>query len=193
MSSNIKLKVQRFVILCRIVVFSNIMLLVEYWVVFPRLFTTLGLNFDNILKGSFYASSLTPFLLAHRVHRLVKQKSWAYFLDVHTSKVGRIFVGKTERHQRMPTGAFSLCAIRLVKLTPQSNIFQEWPKVSLKTRQSGDGASLLHCAAQNAQTDFARILLTGSKSGTKPGSVNAKTFSWSTPLHEVSMLIRLIL
>ncbi len=172
--------------------FSNIMLLVEYWVVFPRLFNTLGLNFNNILKVIFYASSLTPFLLAHRVHR-VKHKSWAYFLDVHTSKVGRIFVGETERHQRMTTRVFSLFAISLTSKTPQSNIFQEWPKVSLKTRQSGDGASLLHCAAQNAQTDFARILLTGSKSGTKPGSVNDKTFSWSTPLHEVSMLRRLIL
>ena len=69
----------------------------------------------------------------------------------------------------------------------------------MKTRQNGDGAIPLHYAAQHAQTDCARILLAGTKAGsiagpkagikagTKAGSFNDKTFSWSTPLHEVSI------
>jgi hypothetical protein len=36
---------------------------------------------------------------------------------VCTDKVGQSFVGETELRQRIPTGAFAICAIRLVKLT----------------------------------------------------------------------------
>ena len=36
-------------------------------------------------------------------------------------KVGHSFVGETEWCQRMPTGTFALCAIALVKLTPEQN------------------------------------------------------------------------
>jgi hypothetical protein len=43
--------------------------------------------------GSFYSISLTPILLVH----IVECKSWAYFLATCTCKVGRIFVGETER------------------------------------------------------------------------------------------------
>jgi hypothetical protein len=41
-----------------------------------------------------------PILLVHRVEQ--EHKSWAYFLAVHTSRVGGIFVGETERHLRAP-------------------------------------------------------------------------------------------
>ncbi len=38
-------------------------------------------------------------------------------LNVHTSKVGQIFVGETEQPGRMTTGTFALFARRLVKFT----------------------------------------------------------------------------
>ncbi len=53
-------------------------------------------QFHQRSTGSFYASRLTPILLAHGVER----KSWAYFVAMHISKIGCIFVGETER--RLP-------------------------------------------------------------------------------------------
>jgi hypothetical protein len=37
---------------------------------------------------------------------------------VYNEKVGHSLFGEIEWHQRMPIGIFSLCAIRLLKLTP---------------------------------------------------------------------------
>jgi hypothetical protein len=55
--------------------------------------------------------------LSHRSSALsVHHKCRVYILVVHSSKVGYIFVGETDRLQEA-TSVFVLCAIRLVKLT----------------------------------------------------------------------------
>jgi hypothetical protein len=69
------------------------------------------------ISPTFYAQLLRHWVYALLVHG-VGCSSWAYFLVGCNGKVGHSFVGETEQCRRMPTGAFALCAWRLVKLTP---------------------------------------------------------------------------
>ncbi len=64
-------------------------------------------QFHQHFTRSFCASCFMPILLAHGGEHRAQKLS--LYLDVHTCKVGRIFVGETEQHQRMTTGAFALC------------------------------------------------------------------------------------
>ncbi len=70
-------------------------------------------QFHQRSTGSFCASRFTLNLLAYSVLSLV------YFQDERNGEVGRNFVGETEQRQKIPPGAFALCARGLVKLTPK--------------------------------------------------------------------------
>ncbi len=72
-----------------------------------------GVNFINILQAAFVAVDLRRSYWC--TLQSIQHKSG--FLVVRTSKAGRIFVGETERHRRMTTSTFALCATRLVKLS----------------------------------------------------------------------------
>ncbi len=64
-------------------------------------------QFHQHSTGSFYASRITLNLL--RVYSVEVRRN---------GEVGHYLVGETEWRWRIPTGAFALCARRLVKLTP---------------------------------------------------------------------------
>ncbi len=69
-------------------------------------------KFHKPFTGNFCTSRFTPILLTHTVKQTAQKLS--VNLVECTDKVGR----ETEWCQRMHTGAFALCTIRLVKSTP---------------------------------------------------------------------------
>ncbi len=70
------------------------------------------------ISPTFYAQFLHQQVYANLTSVRCRVYSVEVYLAVHTSKVRQICVGETEQCRKMTTGAFALCARRLVKLTP---------------------------------------------------------------------------
>jgi hypothetical protein len=70
-----------------------------------------GVNFNNVLHAAF---------LHQKVYVNLMCKGYSIKVEC-IDKVGNGFIGETEWHQRMITGALAICAIRMVKSTPGLN------------------------------------------------------------------------
>ena len=71
-----------------------------------------GVNFTIILWAAFAPVDLRP--TYWRTAQSVQRKSWADFLVLWTSRVGRSFVGETEQHLFVPSAVHRrICALRL--------------------------------------------------------------------------------
>ena len=72
---------------------------------------TTGLSFINIIQAAFAPVGLRQF--DWRSVYSVQHESKVYFLAIHTSKVGRIFVGESERRLLVPKNDHrQICALR---------------------------------------------------------------------------------
>ncbi len=101
---------------------------IRFWVCWPLI--EILVQFHQHFTRSFCASRFTPILLAHGVKRGGQKLS--VYLSVYTSKVERIFDGETDQCRQMTTGAFTLCARRLVKLKLLVSNLRSHPSIRIR-------------------------------------------------------------